>query len=173
MEQIAKAIERLIDGLYLNPITFITQIIATLILFLVIKHFFWKPMLEFLEKRQSVIVNELETAKSAKEDALELKVNYEEKLNDAKKQASEIVESARQQALETKSKIVKEAEQEAIYRIEKAEEQIKHERKKAEAEIKKHVVNLTFTAVEKLVEKNIDQDKNRQLIDQFIEEVGK
>lgn len=160
------------NGLYPNLITFLTQIISTLILFLFLKRLVWQPMRDFLAQRSEVIVGELEGAKQARLDAEKLKEEYTADLKHAKDEAGKIVENARQRALETKENIISEAEREAQYKLEKAKKDIEQERSKAEEELKSQIIDIALSAAEKLVDENIDEMKNRKLIDKFIKEVG-
>jgi len=160
------------SGLFPNPITLLAQLLATLFLFYILKNWIWIPMNEFLQKRQEVIIDELESARSAREQAENIHEEYKENLKNAKIEANYILENARIQGLETKDDIINKAEKEAAYKIEKAEKEIETERAKIEAELKAHVVEIALTAAEKLVKEVLDNKKNRQLIDQFIEEVG-
>jgi len=159
-------------GLYPNPITFLTQVISTIILLYFLKRLVWKPMREFLKKRSDVIVGELEGAKKARLEAEAMKEEYLTDLKNAKNEAGSILDNARLQALETKEMIIAQAEKEAAYKFEKAEIQIEQERAKAEVELKGKLIEIAFSAAEKLVNENIDNQKNRTLIDKFINEVG-
>ena len=58
MDQLTDALQDLINsGVIPNPLTFIAQIISTLVLFYFLKRWVWKPMTEFLDKRRQVIVD--------------------------------------------------------------------------------------------------------------------
>jgi len=46
------------------------------------------------------------------------------------------------------------------------------ERTSMEAQLKNQLVDIAFSAAEKIVQDNFDNNKNRQLIDKFINEVG-
>jgi F-type H+-transporting ATPase subunit b len=166
LEQIVKS------GLLPNGVTFIAQLLSTLILFLALKRFVWKPIQVMLEKRKDVIIGELEGAKAAREEAQALKDQYANELQGAKQNALSIVENARSQALETKENILKEAEKEASYKKDKAEKDIQLERARVEKELKAQAIEIAFAAAEKLVNANVDDDKNRQLINNFIQEIG-
>ncbi|MDF2699147.1 MAG: synthase subunit [Haloplasmataceae bacterium] len=173
MAELGKKIGDLVQGgLFPNLITFFTQILATLILFYFLKKLVWKPVQEMLAKRSEVIVAELESAKAAKFEAEAMKAEYENDLKNAKAEANKMMENARIQALESKTLIIQEAEKEAAYKVEKATKEINLERDKAAKALKAHVVDIAFIAAEKLVHENLDDKKNRQLIDKFIEEVG-
>ncbi|ERJ11462.1 F0F1 ATP synthase subunit B [Haloplasma contractile] len=169
----AKAIEQLVnEGLFPNPVTFIIQITSTVILFIVLKRLVWDAVVDMLEKRQDVIVNDLKTARKSREEAVELQKSYESQLQNAKEQASEIVDRARKSATEQSDLIISEAEEKARYKIEKAENEIELERERVRSNLKNEVVEIALLAAEKLVNENMDNEKNRNLINQFIEEVG-
>lgn len=160
------------SGLLPNPITFVAQLISTVILFYLLKRLVWKPMQNFLDERKEVIVGELESAKASNEEAQRNKDETVKQLNEAKQQALNIVDAAKSQAVESKEIIIKEAEKEALYKLEKAEKEIEQDRRKAEKEIKARAIELAFVAAEKLINENVDNQKNQKMIEQFIDEVG-
>ncbi len=173
MDELSKKLADLVEGgLFPNAITFITQVVSTLILFYFLKKLVWKPMEEFMAKRSSIIVNELESAKKARLEAEEMKLAYESEIKNAKNEALEILENARIQANQTKEQIISDAQREAEYKLELANKQIASERAKVEKELKSHVVDIAFSAAEKVLSEKIDDGKNRQLIDKFINEIG-
>jgi|SRR5690554_196014 len=160
------------NGLLPNPITFIAQLISTFILFYFLKSKVWKPMQKFLAKRKEVIVGELESARNLNEEAKKNKELSEHDLIRVKEEALQVIENARSQAMYIREEIIKEAEKEAAYILEKAEKSIAQDKAKLESELKTQLVDIALIAAEKLVSENIDDSKNRQLIDKFINEVG-
>ncbi|HEY8365387.1 MAG TPA: F0F1 ATP synthase subunit B [Haloplasmataceae bacterium] len=173
MQELSQKLSELVQGgLFPNPITFIVQIISTIILFILLKKLVWKPMREFLDKRSAVIVDELDSAKRAREEAERIKLEYESKLSQAKKDALEMLDNAREQAELIKEEIINDAHKEAEYIINNANKQIEIERNKAEQELKTEIVDIAFSAMEKVLSENMDSSKNRELIDKFINEIG-
>lgn len=174
MGELSSKLSQLVEGgLYPNIITFLTQLIATVILFCFLKKWVWKPMQEYLAKRSNVIVDELESARLAKEEAFRMKEEYESELKQAKDEAKTIIMNAQEQAKLRREEIIAQAEKEAAYIIEMANKQIEQEKANVEKELKSQVVDLAFLAAEKILTENLDQDKNRHLIDKFLNEVGK
>jgi F-type H+-transporting ATPase subunit b len=55
--------------------------------------------------------------------------------------------------------------------IRRAQEEIAHEKHRAITELRLNVVNLSLAAAEKLVGENMDTQKNRKLVDEFIDQV--
>lgn len=150
----------------------IWTIVNIMILYLLMKKFLFGPITEIMDKRKKAIEDSFETAKSRNEEAEHLKVQYEEALSHAKAEAEEIVKEARERANDVYNRTVKAAEQEAIKVIENANQAIEMERKKTIESIESEIIGLTMAAASKVLEKNINEDTNRQLVDEFLAEVG-
>ena len=150
----------------------IWAIVNITILFFLMKKFLFGPITEIMEKRTKAIEDSFETAKSRNEEAEHLKMQYEEALSHAKAEAEEIVKEARARANDVYNRTVKAAEQEAVKVIENANQAIEMERKKTIEGIESEIVGLTMAAASKVLEKSIDEDVNKQLVDDFLAEVG-
>ena len=92
-----------------NLYTMIVQLCATLIIFLCIKKWLWKPVKNILAKRADAMQASLDSAFEQNEEA---RVNLEasrKELNDAKESSREIINAARQEAVNLKNEIVSDA----------------------------------------------------------------
>ena len=69
-------------------------------------------------------------------------------------------------------RIVAEARIKADGMIRQAESQIELSQKKAEAEIKREIADVSTKLAEKLIERELDADAHRELIDSFIDKMG-
>ena len=150
----------------------IWTIIKIAILYLLLKKFLFGPVTEIMEKRTKAIEDSFEAAKNKNEEAEKFKAQYEEVLSHAKAEADGIVKEARERASNVYDKTVKEAEDEAVRVIENANKAIEVERKKTMQDIESQIVGLTMAAASKVLEKNINEDVNKQLVDDFLAEVG-
>jgi F-type H+-transporting ATPase subunit b len=159
------------SGLLPNPISFVAQLISTFILFYFLKRLVWKPMQELLEKRKDVIVGELESAKTLNENAKRDKELSQLELAKVKDDSIRMIELAKVQANEARENILKEAAKEAQYKVQKAEKEIERERVLAEKEIKARAIEIGFSVAEKLVNENLDDQRNRKMVESFIDEV--
>lgn len=169
----AETLRQLIDnGVIPNPVSFVAQIISTIILFLFLKKLVWKPMQEFLEKRRQVIVGELESAKALNEEAQVKKEQIDSELANVKVEATRILENAKRQAELTKENIIEAAKNEASYLKEQAEKEIIKERLHAQAQLKEQAVEIGFAVAEKLIQKNLQNEYNQQMIENLIKEEG-
>lgn len=150
----------------------IVQLIATVLLYLLLRHFLYEPVSKFMNDRKSRIKGEIDDAKTTKEEALELKEEYETRLSLARKESQEIVESARKRGEEVKDDIVNEAKKEAQGIVEKAQKEIQIEKEKALEEIKLQVADMAVMGASKILGENLDAGVHKDMIDKFIDEVG-
>ena len=65
-------------------------IINLIVLYLLLRHFLIRPVMEVMEKRRRMIDEGFQNARSAKEDALKMKREYEASLSGAKQEAVRI-----------------------------------------------------------------------------------
>ena len=156
----------------LVPWTFIAQILNLFIQMYLIKRFLFKPINEVLEKRRALADKEIKDARSAKEEADGLKVQYETSIADAREEAAAIVSSAQKEAQERADELVKSAQAQVAGIKAKAEADIAQERTKAINEVKDEIGGLAMDIAGKVVEKEIHEDDHRKLIDEFIKNVG-
>ncbi|MDO5707636.1 MAG: F0F1 ATP synthase subunit B [Andreesenia angusta] len=150
----------------------ILQLISTLILFLVLRAKLANPMKEFLNKRAEAIKADLDAAELEKTEAEKLRAQYEASLNSAKDEAREIVDTAKKRGDQLKDEIVAEAKHEAQIISERATNDIEREKEKALDSLKSEVADMAMLVASKVVNKDLDEKTHKNMIDQFINEVG-
>ncbi len=150
----------------------IWTIVNIIILYLLLKKFLFGPISEIMEKRTKAIEDSFKTAEHKNKEAEHLKQQYEMALHHAKTEAEDIVKEARERANNVYDQIVKSAEDEAGRVIENANKTIEVERKKTMEGIENEIIGLTLAAASKVLEQNMNEDRNKQLVDDFLAEVG-
>jgi len=146
--------------------------ITLLILYLLYKKFLYVPVNMYLQERRNYILSEIKDAKDLKEQAIILKEDQEAFIDNTQRQAQEIIENARSFGEEMKDNIISEAKQEAREIILKSEMEVERLKKDALEEAKLQSVDLAVMIASKIMEEQIDVDKQNYLIDKFIDEVG-
>ena len=152
--------------------TFVFQLINTFIIYLLLKKLLFVPVTNFLEKRRQGIEDSIKEAERVNIEAQGFKEQYMAKLQTAEEEGKSIIQQATKNANNNSDKIIKDAKEEASKIKDKAYQDIERERKKAINEIKDDISSLAILAASKVLDKEIDSNKNKKLIDQFIEEVG-
>lgn len=141
------------------------------LLFILIK-FAWKPMLAALEERESSIENALKAAESARNEMANLKADNEKLLAEARLERDVILKKAQEASVKMIEEAKNEATKVAAAQIENAKAVIETEKKAALAEVKNQVAILTIEVTEKLLRRNLaDEKAQKALVDEFVKEV--
>ena len=148
---------------------FCVQALATLLLFLVVRFFLWKPVTNLLESRRHAIDKELDEANAIKKDALRLQRELKDKLHESKIEIQALLDKAENEGNIRRDEIIKEAKEEAKRRIDLAQEEIALDVKKAQDDIKDQIVSIAFLAAEAIVGHEVDQKKYMEVIRQVID----
>lgn len=152
--------------------TFFFQIVNTFVLFLILKHFLFEPVTNFMEKRKNEIADEIKKAENKHKEAINLKEKYNDKLKQVDSEGKKIIKEARKDAKEQASEIISKArEEEKQIRLDNQKE-IEREKIKAIDSLKDEISNLSIMTASKVIEKDLDKSDHQELIDQFIDEVG-
>ena len=157
--------------LFPNVTTMIVQLLSTGILFYFFMKFLYGPLQKYLGKRAEFIESNINEAKEINAKA---KVHIEESEKLARVgslEYREVVEKAKTDARVQGDKILEEARQEASYRLEQAAKQIESEKEKAKENMRQEMVEIAMEATRKIVGSKIDEDKDKELISSFINEV--
>jgi len=152
--------------------TFVFQIANTLILFLFLKKFLFKPVTEFMESREEEIAGTFKDAEEKNNQADSIKSEYLEKISKAEEEGRAIVKDASKRAEKRADDIVKDAEHEVSSMRDKAKLDIEREKTKAINALKDDIAGLAILAATKVVEKDMKEEDHKDLINKFIDEVG-
>lgn len=143
-----------------------------LILFLLMKKFFFKPIKNILKQREDEVNSLYEKANSSSTEAEKLKNEYEKRLAEAKSEANEIVGSAVKNAKVRSDEIIGDAKKEAQGIMEKAEREIEREKNSCVNEIKTEISYLAVDIAKKVIEKDLKEKDHEKLIDDIISKMG-
>ncbi len=147
-------------------------VINLLILFALLKKFLFKPVIRVMEKRESMINEDIEKAKNAKEEAEAVKQKYETELAGISAEADKITEEAVARAQIRSGKIISEAKADADKMIAQARETAQRERTEAIESAKEEIADLAVMAAARIMEKNIDEQSNLVYARELLDEVG-
>lgn len=150
----------------------IFNILNTLILFLALRHFLFKPVKEFMDKRTNEIQSSIEAAEKMNEEAEGLYQEYNKKLQSAHDEGREIVRNSTKNAERKSEEILTQTKEEVIRLKEKANKDIELEKQSVINSLKEEVAGIALLAAESIISKSMDSDTNKSLIDEVIKEIG-
>lgn len=147
---------------------FIWAAVNFILLFILLKIFLFKPVGKIMDERTRTIQDDLDAAKKSKEEAEALKKEYEDSICEAKEKAQEIIMKAHEDAESEKTAILKKSQEEADQMISDANKTIENERKRVLAQAQTQIADLAIEAASKIIGENLDDEKNRRLVDDFL-----
>lgn len=145
---------------------------SVFVLFLLASYLLFNPVRKMLKDRQDGIQRNINDAIADKENAAELKVQYEQKLKNVDKEAEQILSEARQKALQNEARIIDEAKEEAARIIQRANEEASLEKKRAMDEVKQEMITIASMMAAKVVATSIDTTIQDKLVEETLKEMG-
>ena len=152
--------------------TFLAQICNLMIQMLIFKKFLLNPVKNVIAERKAKADSQIADATKLRTEAEAMKAEYEQNLQNARAEANEIVANAQKTATARGDEIVGEARAQAAALKQKAEADIAQERKKAVNEVKDEIGGIAMEIASKVVEREISEKDHKDLIDEFIKNVG-
>jgi F-type H+-transporting ATPase subunit b len=156
-----------------DPGLFMWTIVTFFIVLFILKWKAWGPLISALDKREKDIREALSSAEKAREEADKVAEDYDEMIRKAQSEAQKIVAESKTTGDRVREEIKETAEKEARDILDKAQVQIESEKEKAVQEIKSVIVDFSLQAASKVIEKNLESEDNRRIINDTIEGIGK
>lgn len=151
----------------------VLQLVNTLVLYFLLRHFLFKPVSEHLANRQNKIGNDLNDARDTKEEMEKLKREYHRKLDEIDERAKGIINEAVGKGEARHREIIEKAKAEAKDIVDRARREIQLERQKAMSEVMDDMVEVSIQAAEKVLERSVDSETNRRLVRDFVDRMGR
>jgi F-type H+-transporting ATPase subunit b len=142
------------------------------ILVFVLGKFAWGPILQVVEAREKNIQSALDEAAQRNEEAAKLLEEHKAQLADARRQASELIAEGRAVGENVRKEIEEKARGEAQAIVERARAEIERERDAALDTLRRESVELALAAASRLMQENLDQAKDRALVERYLGELG-
>jgi F-type H+-transporting ATPase subunit b len=141
-------------------------------LLLLLRKFAWKPILNAVNEREEGIREALTSAENARKEMQNLNADNEKLVKQARAERDAMMKDAREIKESMLTEAKDEAKVEAGKIIASAQATIQSEKQAAIAEIKSQVAELSIGIAEKVVKKELANDKDQsQLIEQLLKEV--
>lgn len=160
-----------LDVISINLWDTIISLLNLLILCYIIKKFLYKPVKNMLSKREAELNDLYKTANESIMRAESDEAYWKEKRESAQAEAEEIIEEATSSAKMRGEKIVSEAKDKADNILKRAQNDAELEMEKAEDTIKREIIDVSSVLAEKMLEREINMEDHRKIIDSVIEDI--
>lgn len=154
--------------LTLHPGLIIWTIVTFTVVLIILKVAVWPQLLAALDEREKRIADAVAGAEKARDEAQAALAEHRQKLAEAEAERREIVKQAREAGEKTRQEIVEQARAEAQQTLEQARRSIDGEKRAAIDELRRQVADLAVQAAGVIIEANLDDERNRKLVDDLI-----
>ena len=152
--------------------TFVAQICNLMIQLVIFKKLLLNPVKKVIAERKAKADSQIADAQKLRTEAEAMKAEYEQNRQNARTEANQIVAAAQKTATARSEELLGEARAQAAALKQKAEADIAQERKKAVNEVKDEIGGMAMEIASKVVEREIREADHKDLIDEFIKNVG-
>lgn len=147
-------------------------LIAFLVLLFILKKVAWGPLMGIMIKREEYIATEIEEAEKSRVESNKLLEEQKELLKQARQEAQEMIDNSKQHGEVQREEIVQLAKQEAERLKESARIEIEQEKEQAIAALREQVVSLSVMIASKVIEKELNEEDQQKLIDEYVQRAG-
>lgn len=151
--------------------TLILQSIAMLIFVWFCMQVVWPPILKALDERRARIADGLAASDRAEKALEEANQKVEEEIKAAREKAHEIIEQANQRHGQILEQAKDDASDERQRQVAAGEAEITLSANQAREDLRATVASLAVLGASRVLEKEIDADTHRELLDKLIAEI--
>lgn len=153
---------------------FALWVALTLVIFLWVMNKYAVPLImDSLSEREDRIKESLESAEQALARAEKISKDNEKALREAEVKAQEIRKEAIEEAEMLRAERIEKSKKEAEKMLQQARTTIEQEKKRALMELREEVAKLAVQSASKILETELDEEKNNKLVNNFISNISK
>lgn len=161
-----------LDVISVNLWNIIISLCNLLLMFLILKHFLFRPVQNIIAKRKQEVDTIYSEAQSDREAAGQMRSEYETQLAAARSQADTIVRDATSLAQRKSEAIVAEANYQASHMKQKAQQEIALEKRQMLQEVQHEISDIAVSIASKVVEREVRAEDHESFVEDFIAHVG-
>jgi F-type H+-transporting ATPase subunit b len=162
--------EALFNNLGISWPILITQVVTFIILLLLLRFLAYKPIMRMLDERSRRIKESMDQAEDIKKQSANTQEEIKKQLEQASREGQERIARALKAGEDVKLKAQEDAKKEAENLVNRARSEIQRERDEAIGEVRREFADLTVLAAGKVIEKSLDKEEHRELIEKVLEE---
>ena len=161
----------LLEGIDLHLGETVASIGVFLFMIGLIGGLFTKPLAQAINERTATLERTFSEAEQLRVDMDRMKAEYEAQLRQTEEDARTRIQTEVKKAQDLRTQIQAEANAKAEEMLRKAREEIEAERSRVMNDVRVHVANLSLLATERILGENMDNERNRRLVEEFIDKI--
>jgi F-type H+-transporting ATPase subunit b len=152
---------------------FLWTMITLIVVYLVLKRFAWKPLLDALQSREKFIEDSLREAAESRDRAEAQLREYEAKLATARNEVEAMLEEGRRDAAALREREHGKGREEAQQELERAKREIRIATDTAIRDLYERAAELSTSAAAKILDRELSPQDHDRLVAEAIEALGK
>lgn len=160
--------EGLLHDLGIDPKAIIIQAVGFICLFLILRRYVFGMVGGLLESRRRGIFERDRKLALDQAEVERLTTEIQKRLAEVEAEARARIQAAIVQADQERERILDDARVKALRQIESASDEIQREKERALLELRSHLADLAISMASKIIDENLDDDRNRRLADAII-----
>ncbi len=141
------------------------------VLYFILSKFAFGPITAAVEKREKALEDAIEGAKRDREEAAKVLAEHRAALDAARGEAQKLIADGRAVAEKMRTELIAETRKEQQEMLESARQEIGNEKDRAMAQLRRDAVDLALAAASRVVEQNLESQRNRQLVEEYLSSI--
>ena len=152
--------------------SFWTFVTFALLIF-VLGKFAWGPILQMIEAREKTISEAIESAKRERAAAETASAEMKAALEKVREESAQLLRKNQQEVAAAKADLMAAARKESDDLLAAARKTIGEEKRQAMVELRAQAVDIAIEAAGRLVQMNMDEKKQKQLVEEYLSQLPK
>jgi F-type H+-transporting ATPase subunit b len=159
----------------LNPNTGLMAwtLIIFVVLFLLLRKYAFPAIVAAVEARERALEDAIASAKRDREEAARLLEEHRRQIDAGRADAQRLIAEGAKAGEKIRVEMIEEARRQQQEILERARQEIGAERDRAIAELRREAVDLAIAGASKVIERNLDDDTNRKIVEEFLSDLQK
>jgi F-type H+-transporting ATPase subunit b len=147
-------------------------LIIFIVLMVVLSKFAFKPMLAAVEAREKALQDAIDAAKRDREESERVLAEHRAQLEKARGEAQKLIADGRATAEKLRNDLIEQTRAQQQEMMERARRDIENEKNNAIASLRREAVDLAIAGAGKVLERNLDSESNRKLVEGYLSSVS-
>lgn len=143
-------------------------LVIFILLWTVLSKFAFKPITKAVEDRERALQEAIDAAQHDREEASRLMEQQRQQIAQARDEAQRIIADGRTAGEQVRERMLADTQKEQQELLDRARREIGAERDRAIAELRREAVDLAIAGASRVIERNLDDQTNRQLVEGFL-----
>jgi len=164
--------EQKVDLLSPNGGLMFWTIVIFVLLLIVLSRFAFKPMLAAVEARERSLQAAIDAARRDRDESARILAEHRSQLEAARNEAQKLIADGRATAEKLRADLLEQTKTQQQEMLDRARRDIETEKNNAIAALRREAVDLAIAGAGKVIERNLDTDANRKLVENFLGSVS-